>query len=92
MLKPNGGALLCFLAEHPFMEVNEIVLKNDKWKKYQNNLNTRTFVNQNLINLQEDLKELLNEIGFDVRICKIEDRICEFSGEDQLRSKLLHTF
>ncbi|XP_044732575.1 juvenile hormone acid O-methyltransferase-like [Chrysoperla carnea] len=74
VLKPNGDLLVSYLANHPFYSLFETVSKFEKWKSYMTDCNIRIPPYQKCSNTEEVHKQILESIGFDVKICKCEKR------------------
>lgn len=89
MLKPGGDMLLTFLAYHPLYEIYENMGKNNKWSKYMQNLKQFVTPLQNLEHPEKYYDKLLRKIGFNVHLCKTDNRKYTYANLEVLRSEYM---
>ncbi|KAF5287214.1 hypothetical protein FQA39_LY15991 [Lamprigera yunnana] len=75
MLKPGGDALLTFLASNPIFEIYESLSKTGRWEVYMENFSNYVSPYQYSNNPCKDLEDILKDVGFDIQLCKVDERI-----------------
>lgn len=85
LLKNEGDILLTFLASNPIYDVYRNMAKHKKWKAYAKKDLTAPYHGTN--EPEKELNRVLMDTGFDVHICRVENRTYGFPNMDIWRSK-----
>lgn len=85
MLKTDGDILLTFLANNPIYDVYKNMAKHKKWKAYA--IKDCIAPYHGSTEPEKQLRIVLVESGFDVHICRVEDRTYVFPNMEIWRSK-----
>lgn len=92
LLKPGGDFLITFLANNPIFYIYETISKLPKWKTYMSDVERFVSPFQHSKRPDDDLKKLLESIGFRVKLCKLETRTYVFEGLQAWKSKSNSSF
>lgn len=92
MLRPGGDMLLTFLASNPIFEIYESLSKSGRWESYMENFKNYVSPYQYSSNPDEELKVLLDEVGFQTEVCKVEERIYVYPNAAVLKSMKIFYF
>lgn len=84
-LKPGGDILLTFLASNPIYDVYKNMAKNRKWKPYSKIDFIAPYHGSS--EPEKQLRKLISDNGFEVHVCKTENRIYTFPNMEIWRSK-----
>lgn len=89
-LKSNGDVLLTFLASNPIYDVYRNMARHKRWKEYSK----KDFIApyHNSAEPEKQLHKVLVDSGFDVHVCKVENRTYTFPNMDIWRSKTFEVF
>ncbi|KAF2903031.1 hypothetical protein ILUMI_03149 [Ignelater luminosus] len=88
MLRPGGDMLLTFLASNPIFEIYESLSKSGRWESYMENFKNYVSPYQYSSNPDKELKELLEEVGFQTQVCKVEERIYVYPNAAVLKKSV----
>lgn len=88
MIKPGGDMLVTFLASNPIFDIYESLSKNKRWKPYVSNFKKFVSPYQESKHPVEELEEHLTKVGFNIHLCKIEERLYIYPNIAVLKSKL----
>lgn len=86
MLKPGGDMLLTFLASNPIFEIYESLSKKGRWENYMENYKKYISPYQYSENPDKELQEILKSVGFEIHLCKVEERIYIYPNVAVLKS------
>ncbi|KAK4886611.1 hypothetical protein RN001_002882 [Aquatica leii] len=75
MLKPGGDVLLTFLASNPIFEIYESLSKKGRWESYMENFKNYVSPYQYSEDPGKELEDILKEVGFEINLCKVDERI-----------------
>lgn len=87
LMVPGGDILLTFLATNPIFQVYEILAKDAKWSKYMKNVTKYISPYQNVPHPDNEFRDLLTEVGFEIEICKFIERTHVFDSVNVLKSE-----
>lgn len=90
MLKPGGDVLLTFLASNPIFEIYERLSKMGRWQSYMENFKKYVSPYQKSKDPVGELEDILKDVGFDIIICKAEERLYIYPNVAVLKSN--HNF
>lgn len=80
--------LLTFLASSPIFSIYENMAKMPKWCKYMENVEKFIAPFQRSKKPREEYEEILSEVGFKSRFCRVEDREFTYNNVTILQSKV----
>ncbi|KAK5643228.1 hypothetical protein RI129_007073 [Pyrocoelia pectoralis] len=88
MLKEGGDVLLTFLANNPIFEIYQSLSKKGRWESYMENVKNYVSPYQYSENPDKQLEEVLIDVGFDIDVCKTEDRIYVYPNVAVLKKSI----
>lgn len=93
LLSPGGQTVLIFLATSTLYDVFEMLSKDEKWGPHLKDTiykhSSPYFTSKNP---RSDAKKLLEEVGFEVTQCKLENRSWAFSSYAEFSKSKFHVF
>ncbi|CAH1184056.1 unnamed protein product [Phyllotreta striolata] len=86
MLKPGGDILFTFLAKSSLYDIYQNMSKRKKWSQYS----VKEYISpyHGLKQPEKHLQKLLNNVGFDVKVCKLVTRSFHFPTLDVFRNTI----
>lgn len=87
MLKPGGDFLLTFLASNPIFEIYETLSKKGRWESYMENFKKYVSPYQKSKDPVGELETILKDVGYEILLCKAEERIYVYPNVTVLKSK-----
>ncbi|KAF5274249.1 hypothetical protein FQR65_LT04367 [Abscondita terminalis] len=87
MLRPGGDVLLTFLASNPIFEIYESLSKKGRWESYMENFKNYVSPYQYSDDPGKELENILKEVGFEIHVCKVDERIYVYPNVAVLKSK-----
>lgn len=86
LCKPNGDALIVFLAQNPIFEIYQQMASSKRWSKYMTDVERFISPYQNSDDPAEDFGRLLVDSGFREYRVEVREKMYMFEGIDSLKS------
>ncbi|KAF5305547.1 hypothetical protein FQA39_LY01638 [Lamprigera yunnana] len=89
MMKPKGTMFVTCVAYSKFYNIYKKIWKNQKYSSYIGDVEKRQSRFPKWENPKDDLEKILNDVGFQVEMCKIENVACV--GEESVMKDYLQS-